>query len=209
MRRFLLALMLVLPAAAQRDFLSPNESDQIREAQDPNDRLKLYAYFARQRMDMVKLSLSKDKPGRSLLVHDALEDLGSILDAIDTVADDALKHRKDIKLGLAAVAAAENEILPALEKIQESRPKDISRYDFALKQAIETAKDSLEQSAGDVDARAAAVKAKDDKEKKDLEAMMAPGEREAKQAAEKKAAQTEQKRKPPTLLRKGETEKKQ
>lgn len=204
MKALLICALLAAPLAAQqqRDFLSVDESDQIREAQDPNERLALYIHFARQRLDQVDHWLAKEKPGRSILIHDALDDYSNIIDAIDTVADDALKRKVDIKVGLAAVATAESEMLLGLQKIQDSQAKDMSRYDFVLKQSIDGTNDSLDLARQDPATRAAAVAAKAAKEKKELEAEMTPTEREAKKAEEAKAEK--EKKKAPSLLRPGE-----
>ena len=218
MKTLLWCLLLAAPAfsppgfsqgAAHRDFLTADETDQIKEAQEPNERLKLYAGFARQRAEMVKSLLAKDKAGRSILIHDALEDYAKIIDAIDDVADDAIGRRLDIKPGLAAVASVEKETLPVFQKAQESHPKDLERYDFVLKQAVETTADSLEEAQADLGKRAQAVEARQQKERKALQETMTPTEREAAKAADQKAAdeedkKEEQKRSAPTLMRPGE-----
>ena len=204
MKRYLVVLGLIAAPQlfAQRDFLTADETDQVRLAQDPNDRVKLYIHLAKQRINLAQHALSKEKAGRSILVHDALEDYSQIIDAIDTVSDDALKRKLDIKEGMSSVAAGEKELLDQLEKIQESQPKDLARYDFALKQALETTRDSLELSQQDIGQRAAEVQAKEQKEKKELEAAMSTKELEEKKATEKKEGET--KRKVPTLYKKGE-----
>ena len=202
-RMALSALIFLAPCFAQeRDFLTADETDQVREAQEPNDRLKLYIHFAKQRLDLLQQLLSKEKAGRSALIHDTLEDYTRIIEAIDTVADDALKRKAGIDLGIAVVASSEKEMLESLNKINEMQLKDRSRYDFALKTAIETTQDSAELSAQDLGSRAGEVAAKEVKDKKDREALMGTQEVEQKKAAEKK--ETEGKRKAPTLRRKGE-----
>jgi aromatic ring-cleaving dioxygenase len=205
MKTWLVCALLAAPLAAQqqRDFLTVDEGDQIREAQDPNERLTLYIHFARQRLSQVDHWLAKEKPGRSILIHDALDDYSNIIDAIDTVADDALQRRVDIKVGLTAVATAESDMLLGLQKIQDSQPKDMSRYDFVLRQSIDGTSDSLDLARQDPAARAAAIAAKQAREKKELESEMTPAERDAKKAEQAKAEK--EKKKAPSLLRPGET----
>jgi hypothetical protein len=212
MKTLLCCLLLAAPMAAQRDFLTADEIDQIKEAQEPNLRLKLYADFAKLRVDLVRNLLGKEKPGRSILIHDTLDEYSKILDAIDTVADAASEHKIDIHLGLAAVASVEKAILPMLKQIEENRPKDLERYEFALTQAIETTADSLDLAAEDLSKRAGEVEERQAGQKKAADAQMTPIEKEGQQAGQarkkveedKAAEDATPKRKPPTLLRPGE-----
>jgi|SRR5450755_1474926 aromatic ring-cleaving dioxygenase len=211
MKTLLWCALLAAPLAAQqqRDFLTVDEGDQIREAQDPSERLTLYLHFAKQRLSQVDHWLAKEKAGRSILIHDALDDYANIIDAIDSVADDALQRHVDIKLGLAAVATEESEMLSHLQQIQDTRPKDIARYDFVLKQSIDGTNDSLDLARQDPTVRAAAVAVRAAREKKEREDELSPTERDAKQAEEAKADRDKEKRKAPTLLRPGEKAKDQ
>lgn len=209
MSAWLLTLLLALPGAQiQRDFLTADEADQIRLVQEPNERIKLYLQFARQRLELVRQALEQPKPGRAALIHDTLEDYERIIDAIDTVIDDALRRKLPVEEGIRAVAKAEREFLALLEKIQAVESADRERYEFALTQALETTRDSLELAQEDIERRAGEVAERDEREAKQREALMQPKDLEEKRAQEKKQAEEEQKRKAPTLLRKGETLKK-
>lgn len=207
MRTLLAVVLLIAPAAAQdRDFLTVDEADQVRLAQEPNARLKLYADFAKARVALVKNLLATNKPGRSSMIHDTLEDYTEIIDAIDVVADDALQRKADIAEGLKAVAEVQKEMVAQLKQVESGQPKDLSRYEFALKQAIESTEDSMELAQQDLGTRSAQVAAREEREQKQREAMMTPTELKERKAAEREqsAKEQEQKRKAPTLRRKGE-----
>lgn len=207
MRLLFLLLLLTFPAAAQKDFLTADEVDQVREAQEPNDRLKLYVKFAKQRIAMVEQFLAKEKAGRSAMIHEALEEYNKIIEAIDTVSDDALRRKIVIEEGAATVAKAEKEFLAKLEAIKTNKTRDYSRYESVLFNAIENTSVSIELAEADMKDRSRDVMTKDQREKQEREALMTPAERaEKKTEAAKEAAKPA--RKAPTLRRKGEVEKK-
>ncbi len=203
-----LAMILVFAAsgfAQERDFLTADEVDQIREIQEPNARLKLYVLFARQRMALLQQFLSKEKAGRSALIHDTLEDYTRIIEAIDTVADDALVRKVSLEVGMKEVAAAEAEMLATLEKVEESAPKDLARFEFALKSAIDTTSDSKELSEEDLHTRTADLQAQEKKEKTERKTLATDEDKKAKNSSPDKPSLIKPgQQKPPTLYKPGE-----
>jgi hypothetical protein len=155
-------------------------------------------------MDLLQQYLGKEKPGRSVFIHNTLEDYSHIIEAIDSVSDDALRHNRPIDKGTLAVLAAEKDFLVQLNKIKDAQPKDLDRYQFVLETAIDTTSDSHDLGIQDSQKRSAELATGDAKEKKEREALMP-----SKEVADRKknaAAQSDdsQQKKIPSLYRPGE-----
>jgi hypothetical protein len=202
------ALIALWPAAAQEhDYLTAEEVDDVRIVQEPNERLRLYTMFAKSRIGQVEQLLSREKVGRSGTIHELLDDYTKIIESMDLVCDDALKRKVEIDVGMKTVSDAEKQMLETLEKIKQSNPKDIKRYEFVLDQAIEATEDSLELAQSDLKQRQTDLLSKEAKEKQERDAILKPvGSEEKKSADAAAAAATEEKpkRKAPTLRRPGE-----
>jgi hypothetical protein len=204
MMRFFLFILAVTLAAQDRDFLTGDEVDQVRLVQERNERLQLYMLFAKQRVDQVESLLKREKAGRSILIHDLLDQYTKIIEAADTVTDDALKRKVDVALGVKALATAEKDLLARLEKVRDAKPKDMGRYELVLETAIETTKDSFELAQEDLAGRGQSVIDRDAREKKERDALLSTKEQSEKKVSEQKETEEKGKRKAPTLRKKGE-----
>ncbi|MDZ4798753.1 MAG: hypothetical protein SGI92_11365 [Bryobacteraceae bacterium] len=206
--RLLVATLLLTSAVlAERDFLTAAEVDQIRLIQEPNQRIQLYLSYAKLRVTQISQAVAQTKPGGSKFIHDLLEDYTKIIEAIDTVSDDALRRKVEIVAATKAIADTNKELASGLEKVRASAPKDLARYQFALDQAIDATRDSAELASEDLSKRSAEAISRAERELKERQASMKPEEVEAKQQVAKKEEDT--KRKAPTLRRKGEVVKEQ
>jgi hypothetical protein len=196
-RAGVMILFAILPLAA-RDFLTTDEADQLRDIQEPNERLVLYLHFASQRVGQVDQLIARDKPGRSAFIHDLLEDYTHIIETIDTVGDDALRRKLTIEKGIAATYKAEKEMLERLQKIEQAAPSDLDRYQFVLTDAISTTEESIDLSQENLGKRAAEVVSKEQKQKAERDAALTPEEQAQKKEEQKKDPAA---KKPPTLRR--------
>jgi len=188
------------------DFLTNHEVDIIRQTQEPNARIEQYLQFARLRLELVRQQLAEDKPGRSPIIHDNLDEYRRIIQTIDIVIDDALMDGADVTPALEMAVEQEKAFLKQLEGFKANPEDDHWRYEFVLNDAIMMTRDSIELSQSDIGERKQDIAAKDERMKQERERLMTPARREEVQAAreEQQEKEEEQKRKRPSLLKQGE-----
>jgi len=144
-----LLLLLVLPlvsrAAAQRrrDPLNPLEIDQLRDAMmEPDDRLKLYVKFARDRLAKLEQMRADPKTtNRAQQTHDLLQDFLTIYEELDDNIDMYVGRKNDIRKPMKAVIEADTEFQSRLRALKDSAnadPKEAQQYEFLLSDALET-----------------------------------------------------------------------
>ena len=151
----LLALPLFLPvcsplwAQRRRDPLNPLEIDQLRDAMlDPDQRLKLYVKFSRDRM--TKLEQMRGDPkttDRARQTHDMLEDFLAVYDELNDNVDMYVGRKDDIRKPLKLVIEADTEFQAKLRALKDAANTDANearQYEFLLTNAIETVDSSAE-----------------------------------------------------------------
>jgi hypothetical protein len=141
----LLALPLFSPLSAQRrrDPLNPLEIDQLRDAMlDPDERLKLYVKFSRDRM--IKLEQMRSDPkttDRARQTHDMLEDFLGVYDELNDNIDMYVGRKDDIRKPLKVIIEADTEFqskLRALKNAANTNAAEASQYEFLLTDALDT-----------------------------------------------------------------------
>jgi hypothetical protein len=199
----LAALFAGVPATTQtRDFLTADEVDQLRETQEIDPRLRLYLKFARQRVDLLEQLFTRPATGRSGMIHTTLTQLTQIVEAIDTVIDDALRKGRELE-SIEFIAREQRKMIEKLNAFLDKEPTDLDRYQFAMENAIDTLEDSAEMAEEDLRMRRRSVAERDADDRKRRETMTTPDR--IKEAAETREKEAEAEKKRPSLLRKGET----
>jgi len=147
----LLALPLFSPLCAQRrrDPLNPLEIDQLRDAMlDPDQRLKLYVKFSRDRM--TKLEQMRGDPkttDRARQTHDMLEDFLAVYDELNDNIDMYFGRKDDIRKPLKGIIEADTEFqskLRALKNSANSNAAEANQYEFLLTDALDTVDSSAD-----------------------------------------------------------------
>jgi hypothetical protein len=130
-------------ADRRRDPLNQTEVDQLRDtAQEPDLRLKLYVKFARTRLDAIEQLGSDPKvTDRAQQTHDRLQDFLDVYDELNDNVDTFADRRSDLRKALKAVIDADTEFQAKLRALKTSAtavPAETAKYDFLLKNTLDT-----------------------------------------------------------------------
>jgi hypothetical protein len=146
-----LMLVLAMPVRAQRhrDPLNPLEIDQLRDAMlDPDERLKLYVQFSRDRMTKLEQMRSDPKTtNRAGQTHDMLEDFLGVYDELNDNIDMYVGRKDDIRKPLKLVIEADTEFqskLRALKDAANTNATEAKQYEFLLTDALDTVDSSAD-----------------------------------------------------------------
>jgi hypothetical protein len=137
-------------AAAQekKDYLTDAEADHIRDAETPNDRVRLYLSYASDRLKKFQYEAARTVPERK-----REETLNGLLNAYSGCVDDAadllnleIDKGADIRDGLKDMVAKGNEFLAALGKIKDANGPELEIYKDTLDDAIEGTQDAVKEA---------------------------------------------------------------
>jgi hypothetical protein len=141
----LLSLAIVIaPGRAQRrrDPLTPPEIDQLRDtAWEPEQRLKLYVKFVRERLTALQQVRSDPKvTDRAQETHDKLQDFLDVYDELNDNIDTYEGRKSDLRKALKAVIEGDTEFQSKLRAFKDSviaAKEDTKDYEFLLSNAVE------------------------------------------------------------------------
>src|SRR3984885_11287544 len=130
----------------QKDYLSPMESDKIRDAETTNDRLKLFVAFADDRLKKFQYELQHPSPNRHGEILNGLMNgyVGCLDDAADLMQL-GIEKQENIRSGVDLINTKAKEFLEVLNKIAADKV-DIDIYKDNLDDAIEGTKDAITDS---------------------------------------------------------------
>ena len=132
-----------VPPAQQKDYLSGVEADKIRDAETPNERIKLFLSFAEDRLKKFQYEL--DHPSQNN--HDQL--LNALMNSYAGCLDDAadliqlgIEKQENIRQGIDLMAKQAQEFLTALKKLStDGAEREL--YKENLDDAIEGTRDAM------------------------------------------------------------------
>jgi hypothetical protein len=127
----------------QKDYLSNAEADKIRDAETPNERIKLFILFADDRIKKFQYELEHPSQNNHEQMLNYL--LNAYIGCVDDAADLVqlgIEKQQNMRAGVDLMAQKTKEYLEVLNKVK-SDAKEIEIYKENLDDAIEGTQDAL------------------------------------------------------------------
>lgn len=139
----ILAFSVCAFALAQKDYLSALEADKIRDADNTNERIKLFLTFAEDRLKKFQYELQHPSSNKHPEMLNALMNayVGCVDDAADLMQL-GIQKQENIRPAVDLMASRSKEFLEILNKIS-SDGTDIDSYKDNLDDAIEGTRDAM------------------------------------------------------------------
>jgi peptidoglycan hydrolase CwlO-like protein len=144
------AMLLVSPASAQnqKEYISSTEADKVREAMDPNERIRLFLSFASDRLKQLQYEL--DHPANTVRRAEKLNGLlNSYAGCIDEATDRmelSVEKQEDVQEGIKAVQKQAPDFLTHLKDLAAKGPER-NTYKENLDDAIASTEDAIHSAA--------------------------------------------------------------
>lgn len=135
--------------AEGHDFLSPAEADKVRDAQSPNDRVRLFISFANDRMKKLQYELSEKEAteNREMLLNGLLNGYAGCMDEATDRLQEAREKGVDIRSAIKDMQKESKSFLDALRKIESAGGPELNSFKDSLSDAIDSTQDALNAAA--------------------------------------------------------------
>lgn len=142
-------LLATAKAQDQPDFLSPGEADKIRDAQDPNDRIKLFLDFAGDRLKKLQYELHLTTPqvNKQELINGLLSAYSGCIDEAADRVQEGQQNSAKIRPAIKEMQKRTKDYLEALKTIEAVNGPDMASYKDSLDDAIAGTQDAAAEAA--------------------------------------------------------------
>jgi hypothetical protein len=138
-----------VPARAQRpekDYLSDIEADKIRDAETPNERVKLFLTFAEDRLKKFQYELEHPSQNKhSEMLNYLMNSYSGCVDDAADIIQVSLSKQENIRAGIDLMASKAADFLVILQKYQNEGP-ELEIYKENLDDAVEGTQDALKEA---------------------------------------------------------------
>ena len=126
-----------------KDYLSSYEADKIRDAETPNERIKLFIQFADDKLKKFQYEL--EHPSQTNHPQQLNYLMNAYIGCLDDAAElmqESMEKQQNVRAGVDLIASRSKEFLQVLKKIQADG-KELDIYKENLEDAIEGTQDAM------------------------------------------------------------------